>query len=123
MVGLGVGNCAGVGLGDDLDTLVGVRVGNCAEVGHGFGLEVRQDIVVGNVERNDMIKDRIVLEVEERKENIKLRKKKTEISKEVKKKKFQFETRVKLTKADQKEIKRTHMGACSTGSGSQRLLS
>ena len=67
-----VGNCAGVGLGDN--NLVEVRVGNCAGVCLGFGLDVRHDVVVGNVERNYMIKDRVVLEAEEREENIKLRK-------------------------------------------------
>ena len=41
--------------------------------------------------------------------DIKLRKKE-EISKEVQKKKFKFRTRGKITKAEQKELIRTHKG-------------
>ena len=57
-----------------------------------------------------IVKDRVVLETENIDMNVKVRKKKAEISKEVQKKKFIFNTRGKLTKAEQKEIIRTHRG-------------
>ena len=54
------------------------------------------------------IEARIVMETEVIEENIKLRKKKEEISKEFQKKKVKFKTRGKITKAEQQEMKRTH---------------
>ena len=85
--------------------------------------DIQEETVVGNIipsyissfispmEQEVMIvKDRVVLETESIEMAVKLRKKKEEISKEVKKKKFIFNTRGKLTKDEQKEMVRTHRG-------------
>ena len=56
------------------------------------------------------VKDRIILESENVEEKILQKKKKMEKKSLYPKKKFKFRTKGKLTKAEQKEIKRTHKG-------------
>ena len=63
---------------------------------------IMQDVMI--------VKDRVVLETEDIEMNLKLMKRKAEINKEVQKKKIKFNTRGKITKAEQKELLRTHRG-------------